>query len=129
MAEPTPFERVILGTLTLHELAQAGLNDSPAADAIRDGMDRPFFEMTGPERVTARKVSAALQKYEWQEIEYPPYAADTYLVLVDGVAREAKYVYGEFSDSTGVLKPTHWTCVPTKPTNKATTCQPGPTAS
>lgn len=121
MAELPPFQRVIIGTLELHKLHQRGLNDSPAADAIRDGMDRPVCQMTESECNTARAVSAALQQHEWQEIEYPPYATGTFLVLVDDIAREAKYEYGVFSDSTGVLKPTHWTAVPPKPPKKATT--------
>src|SRR5260370_1197618 len=40
----------IRGLLRLHELAQSGQDESPEADAIRDSLERPWYELSEVEK-------------------------------------------------------------------------------
>jgi hypothetical protein len=58
----SPFEKILLATIAMHELERQGKADSDEADAIRDTVDEPWRSITDSERETARAVSAALQR-------------------------------------------------------------------
>ena len=60
----TPLEKVRAGVWALRVLDFAGLNDSPAADAIRDAMDQPWYRLTPEEQAEARRFSVALNEDE-----------------------------------------------------------------
>jgi hypothetical protein len=55
-----PLEKIIRGTLRLHDLINHGLGESPEADAARDEMDDPWLELNESEQEAARMVSAAV---------------------------------------------------------------------
>lgn len=40
----------IRGLLRLHALTQNGGDETPEADAIRDGLERPWYELSEPEK-------------------------------------------------------------------------------
>lgn len=61
------FEKVLLGTIALHELYRQGKDEGSEADAIRDSLDGPWRSITASERVTATAVSAALQRQNAQD--------------------------------------------------------------
>jgi hypothetical protein len=65
MSEQSAFERLIRGTLKLHQLDAIGQLDSPEADAVRDAMDVPWYKASESEREAGRLVSAALHKRAW----------------------------------------------------------------
>lgn len=66
--EFSPLERVLRGTIALHELISAGFGDDAVADGIRDGMDHPWSQMTPTQRDTARMVSAAIKSHDPVEV-------------------------------------------------------------
>jgi len=57
----SPLEQLIRGTVRLHELINAGLGDSPEADAVRDNLDQPWLIVSESEREAVRLMSAAIQ--------------------------------------------------------------------
>ena len=59
----SPFEKILIGTIKLHLLGLVGRNDSDEADAIRDEMDKPWLELTEPQRQAAHATSAALNNF------------------------------------------------------------------
>jgi hypothetical protein len=50
----------ISGVRELHALIKAGLDDSPEADAIRDGMDHPWHDLSETDQTRIRGLSADL---------------------------------------------------------------------
>lgn len=55
---------VLRGTYALHQLDLAGRNDAPEADAVRDGMERPYHALDEAERERAGWFSEALNAVE-----------------------------------------------------------------
>jgi len=58
----TPIEDIIRKTILLHALIQAGRDEGPEGEALRDSMDAPWLALSGSEQETARIVSAAIGK-------------------------------------------------------------------
>lgn len=56
------FERCRAGVWALEVLGRAGLNDSPAADAIRDAMDGPWYRLSLGQQGSLTAFSAELGK-------------------------------------------------------------------
>lgn len=58
--------------LELHELFARDLDESPEADAVRDAMDRPWYDMTDDEQGRIRQLSADLYTIGDRSVETRP---------------------------------------------------------
>ena len=121
----TDLERVIRGTVRLHELIEVGKGESQEADDVRDAMDFPLQRLSTHEAETARMVSAAIQDRAWIPVrERLPEPGESVVVWSAGsvdmaARRDGKWIHevtgiGE-TLRTDAYPPTHWMPKPGPP--------------